>query len=126
MKYVHIIPLAAIVCLLHGCAGVILAGGAAGSTFVYLNGELKTQEEVSLEKLYAAALRMTDKMDFEIQEKSKDGLTGRIYAKGAGDKDIYINMKSLDENNTELRIRIGIIGDEVMSKRIHKEILKQL
>lgn len=126
MKYICVIPLLIVIALLQSCVGLVVAGGAAGSTFVYLNGELKTQEDASLDKVYAAALRMTDRMNFTIQEKSKDGLTGRIYAKGSEDKDIYVNMKSMDDNTTEIRIRIGILGDEVMSKRVHKEIMKQL
>lgn len=126
MKYTYGVPLLIVIALLQSCVGLVVAGSAAGSTFVYLNGELETQEDASLDKIYSAAVRASDKMNFSIQEKSKDGLTGRIYAKGAQDKDIYINMKSLDDNQTEIRIRIGILGDEVMSKRIHKEIMKQM
>ncbi|MEW6237970.1 MAG: DUF3568 family protein [Candidatus Omnitrophota bacterium] len=111
-----------------GCAGVLLAGGAAAGagSIAFVQGELKTEEDIPISKVWMATIKTCGDMQFHIQEDNKDELTGRIYAIGSDDKKIYINLKSLSENATEIRIRINIFGDEVMSRRILSEIEKRL
>jgi len=126
--YSLLILCAALLLFGAGCAGVWLAGGAAAGagSIAYVQGELKTEEDVSISKVWIAALKTCGDMQFHIQEDNKDELTGRIYAMGSDDKKIYINLKSLSEDATEIRIRVNIFGDETMSRRILSEIEKRL
>lgn len=111
-----------------GCAGLVLAGGAAAGagTYAYINGELNVTENASISKTWVATRAAVQEMNLRIVSENHDALTGRVHAKGAGNKDIYINLKSLSERETEIRIRVGVFGDEVLSERILTHIEKQI
>lgn len=115
-----------VVCsILAGCAGAVLAGAAGAGSIAYIRGELKSVESASIDRVWAATLEASNEMGFTIVERDKDALTGRVKAVGA-QKDIYINIKSLGDRTTEIRIRIGVFGDETMSRRILDEIRDNL
>jgi len=112
--------------LSSGCAGLVLAGGAAAGagTYAYINGELNVTENASMSKSWAATRAAVQEMNLRVANENHDALTGRIHAKGSGNKDIYINLKSLSERETEIRIRVGVFGDEILSERILTHIEK--
>lgn len=113
---------------LAGCAGVLLAGGAAAGvgTFAYINGELQSSEKATMDQLWAATLQAAQGMQLRIVREEKDALNARLHAKGVENKDIFIKLKSVAMNETEIRIRINVFGDEAMSRRILAEIRKRL
>lgn len=112
--------------LLNGCAGVVLAGGATAATVAYVNGELQATENTTMDQAWLATLQAVQAMELQPVSKEKDALTARLHAKGAGDKDVYINMKTLREDQVEIRIRVNVFGDRAMSERILNEIEKRL
>lgn len=111
-----------------GCAGALLAGGAAAGAggYAYVNGELKTEEPASIDRVWNATLAAAGDLQLRTIESEKDRLNARLHAKSAGDRDIYVKLRSLSETETELRIRIDIFGDEEMSNRIRSEIEQRL
>lgn len=128
MKFTLLSTLVASSILLTGCAGAMLAGGAAAGagTYAYVNGELKSTEKYPIDSVYDAAVDTVDDMDLNVVESSEDALTARIHAKGTNDKDVYFNMESIAENKTELRIRVNVFGDERMTERIYDEFEENL
>ncbi len=109
-----------------GCAGAVLGGAAGVGTAAYVRGELEAVENASLSRVWNATLATARAMQFTVIEEDKDELTARVHAKGSNGKDSYINLKSLEEDVTEIRIRIDVFGDETMSRRILQEIRKRL
>jgi len=107
---------------------VLLAGGAAAGvgTFAYINGELQSSEKATMDQLWAATLQAAQGMQLRIVREEKDALNARLHAKGVENKDIFIKLKSVAMNETEIRIRINVFGDEAMSRRILAEIRKRL
>ncbi|RJP19674.1 MAG: DUF3568 family protein [Candidatus Omnitrophota bacterium] len=123
------VSLIAVVCfcvIFSRCAGVLMAGGAAAGTVAYINGELKQFEAVGIDHLWLATQTASKAMELHTVESEKDALTARLQLKGANDQDIYINLKSMAVNRTEIRIRINVFGDEKSSQRILSEIEKRL
>lgn len=113
---------------ISGCAGVLLAGGAAAGagTFAYINGELQSSEKATMDQMWAATLEASQDMQLRIIQQEKDALNARLHAKGVENKDIFVKLKSLSLNETDIRIRINVFGDESMSRRILAEIRKRL
>lgn len=106
-----------------GCA--LLVGGAAGAgTFAYLEGELKSDEEISLDRLWSATQKAIKDMEFTIKTKKKDSLSAKLVALTAEEKNINIDLKRKSDNITELSIRVGRFGDESLSLKILEEIKK--
>ena len=117
-------------CLLlqSGCAAVLLTGGAAAGAgaVAYVRGELKSTEPAALDKAWAATLTAMSDLEFAVTTKEKDALSGRVIARGAGDKKIQVDLKSLGDRQTEIRIRVGLFGDETISRQVLGKIKNRL
>ncbi|HHT9124916.1 MAG TPA: DUF3568 family protein [Candidatus Brocadiia bacterium] len=110
-----------------GCAGALLVGGGAGAgTAAYIMGELKSTEEASIEKTWQAAQKAMDDLEFLVTSKQKDALSAKLIAREANDKKIEIKLKKISESLTEVKIRVGVFGDESLSLHVLKEIRKNL
>ncbi len=48
-----------------------------------------------------------------------------FFARGAGDKKIRVKVKKQSDTVTEIRIRVGMFGDESMSRQILDRIKKR-
>jgi hypothetical protein len=109
-----------------GCAVVLLgAGGATGAgTVAYVAGELKSSENVSLDRAWNASQAAMGSMGFTMTSKEKDGLSGKLIARGAEDKKVTVKLKEQTDEVTQIGIRIGIFGDKTLSRQVLEEIKK--
>ena len=111
----------------NGCpAPFFLMGGAAGAgTVAYVGGELKTVEEVSLNRAWDATQKAMKDLEFTITSKEKDAFNSQLIAKGAANKTIKIKLNKQSDTLTKIRIRVGTFGDESLSLKILESIKKQ-
>ena len=111
----------------NGCpAPFFLIGGAAGAgTAGYVGGELKTVEEVSLNRAWDATQKAMNNLGFTITSKEKDAFNSKLIAKSVANKIIKIKLNRQSNMLTEIRIRVGTFGDESMSLKILESIKKQ-
>jgi len=114
--------------LLSGCAAFVAGGAAvtAGTgTYLYVNGEMKTDYPYSFEQVWkasekvVASMRGTDVVPFkEISE-------GTIEATIDGERvRFFIKYKAI--NATTVAIRVGVIGNEQSSQFLHDRISRFL
>jgi len=110
--------------LFSGCAGLLVAGGAAAGvgSYAYVTGELKSIEEVNLQTVWDAATQASSSMGFVAMDARKGDLTAELDARGPGDRALKIKMKKIATNVVELRIRVGLVGDRALSEHILKKI----
>ena len=111
-----------------GCpAAVLVVGGAAagGGSFAYIKGELKSTEEVSLNRAWKATQMAMDDLEFHTTDKAKDAFDAELSASGAGGKKIKVALKKISATSTEIRIRVGTFGDESLSRKILEKIKKR-
>ena len=106
-----------------GCPAFLI-GGAAG-TAVYIAGELKSTEEVSLNTAWDATQKAMDDMELNITDKAKDAFDAELSASGAAGKKIKVALKKISNKRTEIRIRIGTFGDKSLSQQILETIKKR-
>ncbi len=109
-----------------GCATLVVGGGAGAGTAAYIMGELKSMEEASIEKTWQAAQKAVEDLEFFVTTQQKDAFSAKLIARSATDKKIKISLKRESEKLTEVRIRVGIFGDEALSLHVLKEIRKNL
>ena len=113
-----------------GCALFVVAGaGAAGfGTAEYIGGELKQAYAAPMEKTWDAALTATEEGKMKVTEKSIDNLDQNRVIKGKTQegKDFQISLEALAKDVTQVKVRIGIFGDEKSSKEIQERIAKNL
>lgn len=99
---------------------------AAAGTAAYTLGELRSMEQVSLDRTWQAAQKAAEDLEYTVTSREKDALAANLIARGAGDKKIEINLRKISEEMTEVRIRVGTFGDESLSRLVLKRIKKNL
>ncbi|KAA0247685.1 MAG: DUF3568 family protein [Candidatus Jettenia sp.] len=99
---------------------------AAAGTAAYTLGELRSMEQVSLDRTWQAAQKAVEDLEYTVTSREKDALAANLIARGAGDKKIEINLRKVSEEMTEVRIRVGTFGDESLSRLVLKRIKKNL
>lgn len=114
--------------LTSGCTLLLVGSAAAAGAggYAYVNGEAKSTESASLDKTWRAAQAAMKDLQFSVVGQSKDALEGRLTARNATDKKITIRVKKVSDSLTEMRIRVGVFGDESLSRIIHDAIKKGL
>jgi len=113
-----------------GCPPVII-GAAAGvgvgaGTVAYVGGELKSTEKVSLDRAWGATQTAMGDLGFAITDRHKDVFNAELNARGVEVKKIRIALKKISDNSTELKIRVGVFGDEAKSQQILQAIKQRL
>ena len=111
---------------LSGCAAVIIGGAAGYGTYAYIRGEMKGNENVSLDRAWSATQAAMKDLEFTVTTQRKDALQARLIAHTALDKKIEINLTKVTDNLTEIKIRVGTFGDQTLSHTIVQSIEKRL
>lgn len=125
VRYLLVAGLLVSASLSIGCPAVLVGGAAGGGAVAFIRGELKTTEEVSLNRAWRAAQTAMGDLEFTITDKEKDAFDARIHASGAGDKAIDVALKKISPTRTEIGIRVGLFGDESLSRQILEAIKKR-
>jgi len=111
-----------IVALCSGCA-LLLVGAAAGAgTAVYVNGEMSSEEAIPFDRAWNAAQAGVKDMQYAITEQQKDAGAAKLTARGAGDKKIEVKLEKVSGTVTRFRIRVGLVGDKVISNQILEKV----
>lgn len=112
--------LAALACL-SGC--VVLAAGAlaGGGTYAYISGWGERSYNVDLPDAYDAAERACSRLGLPIEEKGRSLSEASIKAHD-GDTPVWIKMESLNPRVTKVSVRVGLLGDDPGTQRIHQAI----
>lgn len=121
-----IILLGIIVSSSSGCAALLVGGGAGAGTIAYLKGDLRSLEEASLERVWEAAQKAIQELEFVVTSKQKDIFSAKFTAHGAQDKKVTVDLKKISDNLTEIKIRVGIFGDESLSRLLLERVRKHL
>lgn len=108
------------------CAALVIgaAGGTAGA--VYVLGKLQEEVNHLVPTVHQATVEALKDLDLPIRENRGDKLTAHLESEFADDKHVWIDLDAIGDSRTKLTIRVGIIGDEVRSRRILEAIKKHL
>ncbi len=104
-----------------GCVAVA-AAGAGAATYAYASGALKTTVDATVPATQQAAEAAVDRLGFSLVSSAGDQLEAEVISRTAGDDKVRIKIKSLSDDASEIRIRVGMFGDETRSARIYEEI----
>ena len=107
-----------------GCAALLVGGAAGAGSVAYYYGELKATEEVSMTRAWSATQKAMTDLGYSITDKGKDAFYAELVARGAGDKKVKIKLESQTDTLTDIKIRVGMFGNESLSRRILDKIKK--
>ena len=114
--------------LMAGSGCLALAAGAAAGigTYAYVKGELKSTFDSGLDRTWDATQQAIDDLQFTVKERSKDALQAREVAREADGTDVKVALESKGEKITEVRVRVGVFGNESQSRLIMDKIKARL
>jgi hypothetical protein len=107
-----------------GCAS---SGSAAKPGEVgYHSGTLVSQENVGMDGAWDACLGAVKRLEFEEESSAKDALEATLVARSATDRRITFKLRRVSDKVTEVRIRVGLFGDERFAREVHETFRKAL
>jgi hypothetical protein len=126
MSLIHMILMLTLLLNSGGCAALVVgaAGGAAGA--VYVMGRLQEHVNYSVPIVHEATVQGLKDLDLPVNENRGDKLTAHVESESADGANIWIDLDSVNESRTKITIRVGVMGDEVRSRRILKAITARL
>jgi hypothetical protein len=109
--------------LTSGC--LVAAAGAAGGVF-YAKGDLESTLQASPIQIASAAEKVfTDMKITKLSAVSSD-LDAEVIGRSSTDKKITIKSKAKGQNFSTISIRVGVFGDNDLSRIILDNIKKKL
>ena len=110
--------------LFTGCAPVAFIGGAALGVggYKYYNGSLVVIYKTSLDKTWDASIKALEELEYQVYKRNREMTSGKISTVGSLSEKIRISVKYVSLEETEVRIMVGVLGDEVISNKIKDKI----
>lgn len=108
-----------------GCAALVVGGAAAVGTYTYVAGQLKRTYNANLETTFQATLAGCEALGLPVQEQQKQLSKASIKVLDGG-RDAWIWLDAQSSTTTEVSVRVGYLGDELASRRIHEAIQARL
>lgn len=108
-----------------GCAVLAAGGGGAvgaGGTYAYIRGELKRTYHIGYDRAWTATNRAVKELQLKVDETSKDAFSAEMKGALADGEKFSIILKPEGSELVTVGVRIGLIGDEEKSLRIHQAI----
>jgi hypothetical protein len=111
--------------LTSGCIAVVAAAGA-GAAVAYKRGDLEAWVDAGFDKTAKAANLAVQQLGFAKISETKDAVTDIITARNAADKKIEIHLGHGGNSLTQVKIRVGVFGDESLSVTVLEKIKANL
>lgn len=106
--------------VLPGC--IVAAAGAGAGAVVYSYRDLDSTVVADYGKVVESARRAIKDLEFAEVSDNKDALTAVLVARTALDKKVQITITNSGKKLTNIKIRVGVIGDEKLSIAILDKI----
>lgn len=114
--------------ILTGCAAVLVGGavvGAGTGTYMFINGELKTDYNYGFDKVWSAVEKTVATMRGTDVVPAKGIGTGSIDSVINGEK-VRIAVIFKEKDITTVGVRVGMLGDETASRMIQTNVADNL
>ena len=125
MCFRYVFSVLALVFLTSGCAAVAIGTAGGAGTYVYLKGQLVREYNAGMDQSFEAVLATCRALDLQVQNRARNLSEAKVSAID-GDRTVWFTLESQSTRRTELRVRVGFLGDKVASQRIHEEFVSQL
>lgn len=109
-----------------GCVALAAGAAAGAGTYAYVRGELTEVLGAPMDRAWSAVLGAARELELAVEEESKDAMRAQLDAKRADSTNIRIRLIAESDTATEIKIRIGVFGNEAESRRILDAVKSRL
>ena len=114
---------------LVGC-GPLLVVGAAGTVgsgaYIWYRGWVQQTLDVPHDRAYRAARAALDDVDVALEDETLGKEAGVLDGYARDSKRVMVKTKAIGETATQVRIRVGLWGDQERSLKILDQMKKHL
>ena len=110
---------------LTGCPFLLGAGVGVG-TYHVIRGDLVRLYRADYGRAWEAALSTVEEMEMEVVKTSRGETEGKIEAKRFDGSPVKVVVKQKALDVTELRVRLGAVGDKAKAERFHERFRKNV
>ncbi len=122
-----LLSLVAALCLLtSGCVAMVAAGAAGGAGVVYYGGWLTDQIAADVPTTYEASKAGLRELNLPVTSGRYDQIKARVDSELSDGTNVYIKMKLTEGGTTEIKVRVGTLGDKDASFRILRAIKRHI
>ena len=108
-----------------GCALIVGAGAGAGA-IAYIKGESIRTYDAPMKDVTDAAQKAFSTLEIIATGTNIGEIESSLEGTMKDESKVNIKFISKTPKATEVRVRVGVLGSETSSQRIHEEILKNL
>ncbi len=121
------VSLLLILCLItSGCAAIVVGAAAGGAAVGYYRGWLTDQIPTTVPKAFEATKAGLNELKLPVYKARYDQIKATVDSELADGTNVYIRLKATEGGTTEIKIRVGTIGDKDSSHRILRAIKKHI
>ncbi len=112
--------------VLTGCAKVYPQTSVGTGLYSYVNRTLSWTYPFTLEQVWDATLAGLTERQYRIRAQARDGLGGTLEAQPTAGPMVYVALKPESDQSTQLRVRMGSLGNRPEAERIHATVRAKL
>jgi uncharacterized lipoprotein len=105
---------------LAGCP-VLLGAGMTAGTYHVIQGDLTRLYRAGYDRAWDAAVLTLEQMEMKVVKETRGDAKGKIEAKRYDGTPIRLMIKQKALDVTELRVRIGSVGDRAKAELFHEQ-----
>ena len=105
-----------------GCLAAIATGVGAAGAVLWHQGELRADLNAPPDKVIAATERAFADLKWSKISATSSKTDGKAIARTGADEKVEVTVKQKTENTSEIGIRVGVIGDENLSRTLLDKI----
>lgn len=109
---------------LSGC--ISTAAGAGAGVVAYARGELEADVDGDYDKVVDASRGALVDLGFARASENKDDLRAVLITRAPTDKKVELIVSNTGKKLTNIKIRVGVFGDEQVSRRILDKVKARL
>ncbi len=125
-EYSLIMLMSILISFFTGCVPLVVGAAAGAGAFAFVKGEMQQNFDKGFDRVHRAALSGVKKLGLSVVSDKTESHKATVKVKFKTGEDAVIDIASLTEKATQVRIRVGIFGDELKSQMILEAIQKRL
>jgi len=111
-QLIRIVAVLLLASSLSGCVALALGGAAGAAGVMYVKGRVVDKVNAPIDRVYNASLAMLESKKLAVSYKQADVASAHIKSKYADDKEIWIDIEAITSEVCEIKIRVGVTGDQ--------------
>ena len=117
MKIVKIAVVALMPFVLSGCF-LLVAAAAGGTGALYVKGAAQKDYPQTVQRTYDAVLAVFDEADIIVTTKTYGATVAKVTGAASDGKKVIVDLEATGDKVTQVRIRVGTLGDRQRSEYI--------